>query len=144
MFGKPEWFTRRKYLGWGIMPKTWQGWAYIAVFLAPVVVEKYVLHLSASAEQTFLLVWIVIFLADVFDIMMHLKHDERDRIHEAFAERNALWAVMLSLVVGILYRASVAVFIPSVTQPVDPVIIVALFAGLAAKGATNIYLDRKD
>jgi len=27
MIGNPEWFQRRKYGGWGIFPKTWQGWA---------------------------------------------------------------------------------------------------------------------
>ena len=27
MFGKPEWFVKKK-LGWGLRPKTWQGWVY--------------------------------------------------------------------------------------------------------------------
>jgi len=27
MFGKPEWF-RDKKVGWGLVPVSWQGWAY--------------------------------------------------------------------------------------------------------------------
>ncbi len=33
MFAKPEWFTSR-IAGWGIAPKTWQGWTYMLVFTA--------------------------------------------------------------------------------------------------------------
>jgi len=38
MIGKPEWFKRRKYGGWGIFPKTWQGWVYIAAIIIPFMV----------------------------------------------------------------------------------------------------------
>jgi len=31
MFGKPEWF-RDKKIGWGLIPVTWQGWAYTAAW----------------------------------------------------------------------------------------------------------------
>ena len=30
MIGKPEWFTY-KIFGWGAMPRTWQGLAYVLV-----------------------------------------------------------------------------------------------------------------
>lgn len=32
MIGKKEWF-RKKTFGWGLTPKTWQGWVYVAVLL---------------------------------------------------------------------------------------------------------------
>lgn len=32
MFGKPEWFTYR-LAGWGIAPKTWQGWVYVGALM---------------------------------------------------------------------------------------------------------------
>ena len=32
MIGKPEWFTYRIF-GWGLRPRTWQGWAYILAAL---------------------------------------------------------------------------------------------------------------
>jgi hypothetical protein len=31
MIGKPQWFTYRIF---GIMPRTWQGWAYILVSMS--------------------------------------------------------------------------------------------------------------
>ena len=31
MIGKPSWFQRRKYGGWGLFPRVWQGWAYLVV-----------------------------------------------------------------------------------------------------------------
>jgi hypothetical protein len=68
--------------------------------------------------------------------------DERERIHEAVAERNAMWVMVAALVVGFAYRSAQASVAGEVY--VDPVILVALGAGLAAKAITNFYLDRRD
>ena len=68
--------------------------------------------------------------------------DERERVHEAIAERNAMWVMVAALVAGFAYRAAQASVAGQVY--VDPVILVALGAGLAAKAITNIYLDRRD
>jgi hypothetical protein len=35
MIGNPEWFTYRIF-GWGVAPKTWQGWVYVAVVAAAI------------------------------------------------------------------------------------------------------------
>jgi hypothetical protein len=35
MFGKPQWF-RPKAIGWGLIPVSWQGWAYTAVWVAAI------------------------------------------------------------------------------------------------------------
>ncbi len=35
MFGKPEWF-RMKKIGWGLVPATWQGWAYTALWASAI------------------------------------------------------------------------------------------------------------
>lgn len=32
VFGRPEWFDRLPG-GWGLRPRTWQGWAYLFAFL---------------------------------------------------------------------------------------------------------------
>ncbi len=32
MFAKPHWF-RKKRVGWGLVPVTWQGWVYALVWL---------------------------------------------------------------------------------------------------------------
>ncbi|MDX1944463.1 MAG: hypothetical protein SFU86_03580 [Pirellulaceae bacterium] len=36
MFGQPEWF-RRKTVGWGLVPISWQGWAYTGAWGASIV-----------------------------------------------------------------------------------------------------------
>lgn len=33
VFGRPEWFDRLPG-GWGLRPRTWQGWAYLSIFLS--------------------------------------------------------------------------------------------------------------
>jgi hypothetical protein len=143
MFGKPQWFTRRKYLGWGIMPVSWQGWAYTLLLVAPLVIVQFVPGLSQNARTIFIAVWLVVVFAEVSHIMIRMKKDERDTLHEAIAERNALWIVLLALVIGAGYQATAQTGAFG-TSVVDPVILIAVVAGLIAKAVTNIYLDRKD
>src|SRR3989344_3475445 len=115
MIGKPNWFVRRKYGGWGLFPATWQGWVYLVIFL----------------------------VADTIDIMIRIKKDERETLHEALAERNALWVIIFILAAGIAYQAAQSAILKGVPY-VDPVIIIAIVAGLIAKAATNIYLDKRN
>jgi hypothetical protein len=143
MFGKPQWFARRKYLGWGLMPITWQGWAYTLVLVAPIVIAQYIPGISFQARTIFMACWLVVVFAEVAHIMVNMKKDERDTLHEAIAERNALWMVLVALVGGAMYQV-VTQIDASGTIAVDPVILVALVAGLVGKAATNVYLDRKD
>ena len=35
MIAKPEWFNQRKYSGWGVTPRSWQGWAYTLAIIVP-------------------------------------------------------------------------------------------------------------
>lgn len=141
MIGKPEWFRRRKYTGWGFTPVTWQGWAYIAVVILPIV-----LLTSARAvgqiQMVLAIVWALIFCIDFIDIIIHLPKDERDRMHEAIAERNALWAIIAVLATGVGYQA--AINAAHGVKYVDPVILIALFVGVLVKMISNIYLDKKD
>lgn len=142
MIGKPEWFVRRKYTGWGANPKTWQGWVYVLAMILPIVLVT-----NAGAVGTpqlvFIIIWALIFIADFIDILIHMKRDERERIHEAIAERNALWAIVSVLAIGVAYQAASAVVTKSITV-VDPVIFVALIGGMIVKTVSNIYLDKKD
>jgi hypothetical protein len=85
----------------------------------------------------------IILIADIFHIMANIKKDEREKIHEAIAERNALWAIIFVLCVGIAYQISVAL-VKAEPYNIDPVIIIAVFAALIVKAITNIYLDKKD
>lgn len=141
MFGKPQWFQRRKYGGWGLSPKTWQGWAYIGVFLVPVIIVSYLPGISQEVRLAVTGVLAGLLIIDVIHIMTQLKHDERERLHEAVAERNALWTMLAVLCGGALLQAWPVDGVPG---NVDPVIMVAIASALLAKASTNIYLDRRD
>lgn len=148
MLGKPSWFKRRKYSGWGMSPSTWQGWAYIAGIIAVVLLIQYIpmggLENAAGGQiRTIITIIVVGIIAiDTVHIMAHLPMDERDRMHEAIAERNALWAIIAALAAGVGWQAATSAL--NKTLQVDPVIIAALVVGLIAKAVTNIYLDKKN
>jgi UDP-N-acetylmuramyl pentapeptide phosphotransferase/UDP-N-acetylglucosamine-1-phosphate transferase len=141
MIGKKEWFTRRKYTGWGLTPSTWQGWVYTAVMVAPLVVMSF-LQVNETVLAV-IIVWFIIFAVDITDIMIHVPKDERDALHEAIAERNALWAMIAVLTAGVGYQAATTIA-EGKDAWVDPVILVALAGALIAKAATNWYLDKHD
>ncbi len=142
MIGKPHWFVRRKYGGWGLFPVAWQGWVYLIAFIAAIFATQYI-----SGDQTTKMVGLgvvgIILVLDTIDIMIRMKSDERETIHEAFAERNALWTIVFVLAAGVAYQAAQSAVLFKVFT-VDPVIIIALIAGLAVKAASNYYLDKKD
>lgn len=142
MIGKPQWFTRRKYFGWGVWPKTWQGWLYIAVCLLIFAFIQLVPQLPEQTRIVATFVLIIIIGADVVDVMIRMRRDERERLHEAVAERNAMWAMIIVLAAGVAYEVARSTVLQRFV--IDPVIIVALVAGLAVKAASNIYLDRKE
>lgn len=142
MLGKPSWFMRRKYTGWGFTPRTWQGWVYILVMILPFIIITEIGNLGKTG-LIIMIVWAIIFAFDFIHILLNLKMDEREKIHEAIAERNALWIIILVLVAGLGYQTAVGVATNN-TFMVDPVILAALVAGTIAKIISNIYLDRKD
>ena len=141
MIGKPEWFVRRKYMGWGLMPVTWQGWVYSACVILPFAV-LFTFKTVTQTEIAILIAWMLIVCADLFHIMIHVARDERDRIHEAIAERNAMWVMVIILTAGVAYQ-SASSGVGGIAN-VDPVILVAIVIGLATKAVSNIYLDKKD
>lgn len=142
MIGKKEWFKRRKYGGWGIAPKTWQGWVYIAVFIAIIILIQNLPLGDAKNNVIASLVITIVVFADCIDIMIRLPMDEREKIHEAKAERNALWAMLTILVIGVLYQTGIGLANEKVV--IDPIIIIAIAGAVIVKAATNIYLDRKN
>lgn len=141
MLGKPNWFQRRKYMGWGLFPKTWQGWAYIAVAIALFILVQF-LPLQEDMKIYITSALVLVMIIDVIDIMRRLKMDERERIHEAIAERNALWTIITVLGAGIGYQAITGALQNSVQ--IDPILIIALLAGVIAKAISNIYLDKNN
>lgn len=142
MIGKPEWFTRRKYGGWGLQPRTWQGWVYILVFAIPIILINSLPSIAVKTRIIAIAIWAAILILDVFHIMTTLKQDEREKIHEALAERNALWGIIVVITAGVLYESISSAL--NQTFQVNPFLIAALVVGLIIKSISNIYLDRKN
>ena len=86
MIGKPEWFTYR-FAGWGLQPRTWQGWVYVAGFAAGFVLISF---LPVPEHVREWCIWILAGLAllDVLDLMIRMgaHHDERERFHQLIVE----------------------------------------------------------
>lgn len=141
MFGKPEWFKRRKYGGWGLYPVTWQGWLYIAIFLIPFALFQAFPIWSDSLRIGVTIGWIALLLIDVVHIMIRLQNDERETKIEALAERNAAWAMIGVLLIGILYQIVRSGFLESIE--IDWFLVATLFAGVIAKAISNIVYERK-
>ncbi len=142
MIGKPQWFARRKYTGWGFSPKTWQGWVYIIAMVLPLF---FILRMKTFGTATiiFSVAWVVIFVFDFIHISLNMEKDEREMLHEAIAERNSLWVILAFLAGGMIYQATMGVIVNGVPG-YDPVILVAIIAGLITKIISNLYLDKKD
>jgi hypothetical protein len=97
MIGKPEWFERRKYGGWGVRPKTWQGYLYLVIIFIPFIIFQALPYWDAETRTVVTIGWLVFLLLDVTHIMMSLKRDERELKIEALSERNAAWVMVLIL-----------------------------------------------
>ncbi|KYC53126.1 MAG: hypothetical protein AMQ22_00433 [Candidatus Methanofastidiosum methylothiophilum] len=142
IIAKPEWFTRRKYGGWGLGIKTWQGAVYMAAMFIALIV---LLQLAGDSVETKLLVtgvWMVFLLIDVFDVMWKLKKDERERMHEAIAERNAAWGMMVVITLGIFIEIMYNVMNNSFY--VNPFLVGALAVGVIIKSVSNYKLEREN
>jgi len=142
MIAQPQWFQRRKYLGWGACPKTWQGWLYLVIAVAIIAIIQLIPFLNTETKIGLTILIAVIMVIDIASIMPKLSKDERDKKHEAIAERNALWAILLVLVIGVSYQVASN----SVNGRIyaDPFVIAAIIIGLLVKSISNLYLDKKD
>jgi len=141
MLGRPEWFTRRKYGGWGIRPTTWQGYLYIAFLILPFVFFQAVPSVNQDLRVQVTIVWLTILVTDVGRIMMNLPLSSKERQIEAFSERNALWAVIAVLIFGVLFQLLTSVLNQS--MKVDWFIVGALGVGALVKSISNFILERK-
>ena len=141
MIGNPKWFERRKYGGWGIHPKRWQGYVYLAIVLIPFIVFQALPYWDIKTRIYVTVGWIAFLLLDTTHIMVALKRDERELKIEALSERNAAWVMVLILALGILYQV-----ISSALQQklaVDWFLVTALFGGMLVKTISNVVLERR-
>ena len=141
MFGKQEWFKRRKYGGWGLYPATWQGWVYVGIFMVPLMVFHALPYWTDHVRIAVTTVWLGVLFLDTLHIMTTLKRDEREYKIEAMAERNASWVMVFVVMIGVLYQ----VFTSAVREKpeIDPFLIAVLIGGLLAKSISNIIYELK-
>jgi 4-hydroxybenzoate polyprenyltransferase len=123
MIAKSSWFSVRKYGGWGLTPNCPQGWLYIIIAIIPVILIK---------NNYFVAIWSLLLALDLIHVFFNLKKDERETLHEAISDRNALWFMILALVIGSLIK-----------QTIDPIILVALLGASLVKSITSFYLRDK-
>lgn len=142
IIAKPEWFGIRKYTGWGVSIKTWQGAAYIAGMISLLIVIQLIPNLSTKSRLIITGIWMAFLLIDMADVTWKLKKDERERIHEAIAERNAAWGMMVVIVIGTLIELTYYALQQKIY--VDPFLIGALIVGVIIKSVTNYKLERED
>ena len=131
MIGKSKWFNVRKYTGWGLTPNCWQGWLYIFAFILPISIISN-LNIDPNYKNIFSFIIIGVLLVDTLHMMSQIKKDERERLHEAVADRNALWFLLFGLITWAFVK-----------QIMDPIFISILLAATAVKAITQIYLRDK-
>lgn len=144
MLGNPKWFKRRKYTGWGLTPATWQGWLYVGILICSVFFVSLVtiwLKLQTLYQIGIMLSMLAFIVVDTADIAIKIDKDERETAHEALAERNAAWVMVIVLTGGIVFQSTVSLLQGNLY--IDPFMIAALFGGIVLKGISNwYYIDK--
>jgi len=74
MIGKPDWFDK-KIFGFGIRPKTWQGWVYLLMAIVLIVFARYqpFWECSDQIKNIATIVLVAIILIDIIHIMYVLN-----------------------------------------------------------------------
>jgi hypothetical protein len=105
MIGKPEWFTYRIF-GWGLAPKTKEGWLYILIAIA-IAAGIALIPMEESYRIALIVGFIAILVMDVVHVMTQLSrtHDERENMHQLIIERNCSYAALGALIAVAFYQA---------------------------------------
>jgi hypothetical protein len=147
MIGKPNWFKYRTF-GWGVAPKTWQGWLYVAI-VAIVLGFTFAMGFTDATKAWIAGIVLVIFIADIMDIMIKLPKfsDERENYHQLIIERNCSFAAIIALLAVALYQtyknSGTLMSSSTFAIPFDISIAIVLGAMLAAKIGSTIYVKLK-
>ncbi len=75
MIGRPGWFKPRRYIGIGLTPRTWQGWAYFLVFLLIILFVQLdpLFYLSSRVRTILTFGVIILLLIDTAHITMQMR-----------------------------------------------------------------------
>ncbi|MHB0956017.1 MAG: hypothetical protein ACYC6N_19785 [Pirellulaceae bacterium] len=87
MFGKPEWF-RKKKVGWGLDPVSWKGWLYTALWAAAIAVPFVGLLISHLWLEA--LVWSAVMMAALLWDVRQVRRDmDVSHVTDVPLDRNA-------------------------------------------------------
>lgn len=103
LIGKAEWFDY-KIAGWGIRPKTKQGWLYcLVVVLIAIIIS--IIPTKNIIKTSFLFILIILVVIDAIHIMFQLSRvqDEREQYHQLIIERGASIAGVTAIFVIFLH-----------------------------------------
>lgn len=142
LIARPEWFGRRKYSGWGVSIRSWQGGVYVGVVIGLVVLFSALVDVTNGYSLYAAGGMFLIFIIEMLYVMTHLDLDERERMHEAIAERNALWGMMIVLIAGVIFELVHSALKNSVY--VNPFVAGALVVALIIKSVTNYWLEKNN
>jgi hypothetical protein len=141
MIGKKEWFARRKYSGWGLTPKTWQGFAYVgAIIIAGYFLGN--LPVPSGLKMAVSGIFVTLVIADILHIMATIRVDEREAKIEALAERNASWTMVGALGLLLVYFNYTGGALTG-TQ-LMPYLLFPMVAGMVAKAVSVYILQNKE
>jgi uncharacterized protein involved in response to NO len=146
MIGKAHWFKYRTF-GWGIAPKTWQGWVYVGV-AAFLIAGTLAMGINDSTKMWLFAILMTIFIVDVLVIMTKLPKfsDERENYHQLIIERNCSFAAIVALLAVALYQTyknTGFLMSQSGAIPFDISIVIVLVAMLVTKIGSTIYVKAK-
>jgi|GEM_PF-596045 len=146
MIGKAHWFKHRTF-GWGLTPKTWQGWVYIAI-AAFLLAGTFALGKTNPAMMWLFAIIMVILIADVIVMMTQLPKftDERENYHQLIIERNCSFAAIAALLAIVIYQTYENTgFMVSQTgvTPFDVSLLVVLGVMLVVKIGSTVYVKMK-
>lgn len=146
MIGKPHWFKYRTF-GWGVAPKTWEGWLYVIV-VAFLLGGTMALGIDDSTKMWIFSIILTILMVDVLVIMTQLNKvsDERENYHQLVIERNCSFAAIIALLGVAIYQTYKNTgFLASQNGalPFDYSILIVLGAMLAAKVGSTVYVKAR-
>jgi hypothetical protein len=146
MIGKAHWFKYRTF-GWGVAPKTWQGWVYVAV-AALILALTLAIGVADSTKMWIFAIVMAIFIVDVMVIMTQLPKvtDERENYHQLVIERNCSFAAIVALLGVAIYQTyknTGFLQAQNGSIPFDISIVIVLVAMLATKIVSTLYVKMK-
>ncbi len=143
MIGRTEWFTYR-VAGWGVTPRTWQGWVYVLGAIG-LFVGLGSLPLPEHTKNIMLGTLGGVFFLDLIIIWSQLGkvHDERDRQHQIIIERNCSLAAVLGLVGAMFYQTYQHAASTGQGLPFDPLLLVVAGIMVLTKLISTLYYRRK-